>query len=121
MKHYMTASSWWKSATAQLKNYPQWVVEFGLAAVIAFIFGFIVKNFGRQIVYVFVVLLVAGYILNYFSLATFHILHMKQMFGLSHYSSVNEFVSVLFDFIRSNVPLSVGATIGFLFGWKFGS
>ena len=120
MKRYIANNMWWKKMISYFEGYPRWLVEIGLSFVIAFVIGFVCKNFGRYLVFIILIICVAGFALNYFSLVTFHIMHIKQMLGITVYPTFDIGIQALISWVRANLPIVIGSLVGFLFGWKLG-
>ena len=109
---------WWNELVAYFHDYPVWLVEFLLASFIGFLFGFIVKNFGKYIVFGLATCFFAAYILEHFSLALFHYDAIKEALGLSNLVVGEGTFSGLSTMIIENYVICLGGVLGCIVGWK---
>lgn len=114
--------SWWNKLLSYFQGYaPQWVIEGGFALIVGFFLGFIVKIFGKPLLYGLVTLIVAGYIVSYFGFADFHFEKMKAMMGITEIPALDVAFSNTIAWMKEHIGLCIGAGIGFVFGWRMGS
>ena len=113
--------SWWNQLLSYFSGYPVWLVEGGFGVVIGFLFGFIMKNFGKAFFYAFVTLVVANYVLSYFGLLEFHFDQLQKMVGIVEIPTIDVAFANLTSWMRQHIALCLGSLIGFTFGWKLGN
>lgn len=113
--------SWWNQFLSYFSGYPVWLVEGGFGLIVGFLFGFIMKNFGKAFLYAIVTLVVADYVLSYFGLIDFHFDQMQKMVGITEIPTIDVAFSNLIAWMRQHIALCIGSLIGFAFGWKVGS
>jgi uncharacterized membrane protein (Fun14 family) len=118
MKRYPQGQGWWQDLISFFKGYPAWLVELGFAAILGFLTGFLVKNFGKYLLFIVVTLIVSGYLLSYFNLATFDFIQIKKFFGIVEIPSFDRLFQVLTTWARNNTAICVGAIVGFMLGWS---
>lgn len=113
--------TWWNTFLGYFAGYPRWLVEGGFGFVAGFLFGFIMKNFGKAFLYAIVTLVVADYILSYFGLLEFHFEPLQKMVGIAEIPTIDVAFSNLVSWMKEHIALCIGAAIGFFLGWKMGS
>lgn len=112
--------SWWNQLMGYFSGYPVWLVEGSFALIIGFLFGFMMKLFGKPLVYAIVTLVVADYVLGYFGFIEFHFEHVQKMLGIVEIPTIDVAFSSLISWMKEHIVLCVGALIGFAFGWRMG-
>lgn len=121
MTIYDNKESWWNKITSYFQGYPQWLVEGGFALIIGLFVGFIAKNFGKALVYAFIVLVIASYVMNYLGLVDFHYDKIKALFGITEIPAMDVAIANLWQWMKEHVALCIGAGLGFVLGWRLGS
>ncbi len=84
------------------------------------LFGFVLNNYGRQLLFLMAFLGASVFLLNYFHFATVHTVEIKAFFGITGSNSVQDVFYVYVDYIKKYMVESVFFLIGFLIGWKIG-
>lgn len=113
--------SWWNKLLSYFPGYPQWIFEGGFAVIIGFFTGFIVKIFGKPLLYGLVTLIVAGFILHYFGLIDLHFEKFKAMMGITEIPTLDVAFTNVLTWMKEHIALCIGAGVGFVFGWRMGS
>lgn len=113
--------TWWNQFLSYFSGYPVWLVEGGFGLVVGFLFGFLMKNFGKAFLYGVVVLVVGGYLLSYFGLIEFHFEPVQKMVGIVEIPTIDVAFSNFTSWIQQHMALCIAGLIGFVFGWRMGS
>lgn len=120
MTYHDNQVSWWNQFMGYFSGYPVWLVEGCFAIIVGFLFGFIMKLFGKPLLYAIAILFVADYLLSYFGFIEFHFDQVQQALGIVEIPTIDVAFSNLWSWMKEHVVLCIGALIGFAFGWRVG-
>lgn len=112
--------SWWNQIMGYFSGYPVWLIEGSFALLAGFLFGFIMKLFGKPLLYAVVTLVIAGYVLSYFGFIEFHFEQIQQALGIIEVPTIDIAFSNVISWMKEHVIICIGAVIGFAFGWRIG-
>ncbi|MCL4361021.1 hypothetical protein M1446_01535 [Candidatus Dependentiae bacterium] len=87
---------------------------------VAFIAGFIFKNYGKYIFLLVLSVAAAFWATHYFNLITIKYDYARQIFGMEHVQSIQDLFYLIIEQIKSNLILSIMCVISFVIGWKVG-
>ena len=113
--------SMWQKFLSYFSGYPTWLVEGVFAVLAGFFVGFLAKNFGKPILYGTAVVIVAGYIFNYFGIIEFHLNHLQQMLGIVEIPTIDVAFANSVSWMSEHISLCIGAVVGFAIGWRVAS
>ena len=84
------------------------------------LFGFVLNNYGRQLLFLTAFLVASVFLLDHFHFITLHQAAIKAFFGVTGSNSVRDIFYVYTDSIKKYIVESVFFLVGFLIGWKIG-
>ena len=110
---------WWQQIKERLQDYPDWIVESGVAGLIGLVVGFMCRNFGRALFFFCVSALIALFVLEQSNLIAFRAMGLKALFNNPD-KVVLFWANSLAAFVREHIFVSISLLIGFLLGWRLG-
>lgn len=85
-----------------------------------FFVGFFFKKFMHYLLVSILISIGVLYIFNILNIVVIDIVRLKSLFGISPTDTVQSLSATYLDWMKSNVPLVVSATVGFIIGYKVG-
>lgn len=112
--------SWFESAQKFLEGYmPAWASELLVFGLAFFLLGFLLKSFGRMLVFTILAGLIVVAILHYAHVISLDMELIKHWIGMGT-ASLQEVPGLFFAWAKMHVIAVVSAIVGFLVGWKLG-
>jgi len=111
---------WFESIKYHLVHYQDWITEAAMLGGIAFVVGFLLKNFGRYIVSALLVAVLTIIVLQYAGIVTVTIPQLFEMLGVSGISSVPQLFEQIVAWVKVHGTGAVSIVIGFIIGWVLG-
>lgn len=110
----------WQKVSDYTKTYPIWWVHVVSGFLVGFFAGFILKMFGKPLLYAVLILTVANYFLYYFGIVEFHSDVFLQSIGLTELPTMQNVTSTTTAWIGDHIIACLSGIVGFLFGWRLG-
>jgi len=119
VKKKAVATSWWSNIQDQLSQYPQWIVESGIALGAGLVVGFVCRNFGRALFYFCVSALITICLLEYANMISIQAPGLRALFKNPD-GTVLTWLNAIVTYVQARIFATTAFIIGFLFGWKLG-
>jgi hypothetical protein len=115
-----TAKSWFESIHQQLRDYlPGWAIDLISFGLIFFIIGFLLKSFGKYLVYAVLAAALVITALYYAKVIHLDLVTIKYWSGIGG-ESVKAAPTLFIEWAKAHPVAWVSGIIGFLLGWKVG-
>lgn len=94
-----------------------WYVHLGIFFVIGFVVGFVLKHFGRYIIFLLVVGSLLLWSLELLNVITINYAAIKGLIGMSSDVTLNGLGTEISTWIHTHVLETVALGLGFIFSW----
>ena len=112
--------SWFESAQKFLEGYlPTWTSELLVFGLAFFLLGFLLKSFGRVLVFTIIAGIIVVAILHYVHVISLDMELIRHWLGIDK-TTLQEAPGAFIGWSREHLIAVVSAIVGFLVGWKLG-
>jgi len=109
-----------ETVRSSLSDYKTWLPEVALYGGVAFLVGFLVKNFWRFIILSSLVILTVVLLLNFTGVMTVTLQQVMTTINVTDVTTVQELYTAVIGWSKTHVIGAVSMVVGFLVGWKLG-
>lgn len=92
--------------------------EWGVAFVLGLIAGFLTNRYGKQVLFLLVLFVVALISLEYFNIIFIDWQALRDSFGFKASDTLDKFMQQLLAWIRMHIIVVIIGIVGFLIGYK---
>ncbi len=110
---------WIQSIKERLSDYPEWIVESGIAAAVGLSIGFIARNFGRALLLFCICAVITIFILEQFNMIAVKAPGLRALLTNPD-DTVATWLNGIITFAQERIFVTIALLIGFLFGWRLG-
>ncbi len=96
-----------------------WYVHLGMFFVIGFVGGFVLKHFGRYIIFLLIIGGLLLWSLELLNIITINYASFKALMGLSTDTTLNGLGTELSNWIHTHISETIALGLGFVFSWMF--
>lgn len=114
-----TPEKWLQSIKERLSDYPEWVVEAGIAGAIGLAIGFVARNFGRALLLFILCAIITIFLLEQANMIAVKAPGLRALFYDPDHT-VMTWVNGIAAFARDRIFVTIALILGFLFGWRLG-
>lgn len=112
--------SWFESAQKFLEGYlPAWASELLVFGLAFFLLGFLLKSFGRILVFTIIAGIIVVAILHYAHVISLDMELIRHWLGIGK-TTLQEAPGAFVSWARGHIIAVISAIVGFLVGWKLG-
>ncbi len=112
--------NWLDSIKERFGSQEPWAVELVVFGLSGFIAGFLLKNFGKLAILMFLAVVAVVFGLHYAHISDVPYERFQEFFGLSQISSIQELINVKIDFCKEHPAALISGVVGLFAGWKVG-
>ena len=118
--HMKQSIAWSDTLKNMFSDFPVWVIPVIVSILMGVVSGFFIKNFGKFFMLSLITFFIMVSICSYIGILTINVGIIKSFFGISSSSTVDSIFRLYLLWIRHNIMLCVGFSIGFFVGLKLG-
>lgn len=110
---------WLETITEKIKGISSYFLLEILAYLAGgFISGFLIKYFGRYIIWLFVVLFLGLWILETLGIISVNYFYVQSFFGITTEATLNQNINNFFIWLRNHIPHTIAFFLGLYFAWE---
>ena len=113
-------TNWLDSIKSRFSGQEPWAVELVIFGLGGFVTGFLIKNFGKLVVMVIGVSLIAILLLHYTHIYEMPYEQLQSLLGISDQHSLTDIVTEKITWGQGHPVALIAAIVGGLVGWKVG-
>lgn len=111
-------SNWFETIKTKLQEYPAWVFDCAVFGIIGFVAGFVIKNFGKLVLFGILALIVGLAGLHYGNIVSVNVSQIKAILGLAAAHTIDDGIRIYSAWAQHHAIGVISATVAFFIGWK---
>lgn len=112
--------NWLDAIRTKLQEYPDWLFDVGIFGVMGFVFGFVMKTFGRIILFGCIGLVVGLSVLHYSNIVVVNVVQIKSIAGLASANTIDDALRIYSEWAKLHAVGLLAGVVSFCIGWKVG-
>ena len=112
--------SWYHMLQSKLPKVESWAFDLLVCGIVAFVAGFMLKNFGKMLIFALVIAFAVAYGLDATQYYAVPWNDIWSWFGFGHVSSWAQAVDTIITWVKEHPMGFVSAALGLIIGWKVG-